>query len=98
MLGIVIASAIFVSACYILYITKVPVSKTLPQQLLTEPINGNEYHRKSILKDDGIPVITTLYEAFKRGLAIDPDAPFLGFRQLDLSGAPYEWFTYKQVR
>lgn len=97
MLGLAFASAIFVIACLLLYITKKPTPKNISGLQLTEAINGNEYHRKNVLKDHHIPVITTLYEAFKKGIARNPHAPFMGYRQQNLPGSPYEWYSYEQV-
>ena len=96
-LGLVIASALFAAACFFLYATKKPSRTTLPGKLLTTPVDGKEHHRKSILKDDWVPKISTLYEAFQRGYEIDPNAPFIGHRQMELEGAPYAWQTYQNV-
>lgn len=96
-LGLAIASALFAAACFFLYVTKKPSRATLPGKLLTTPVDGKEYHRKSILNDDWVPKISTLYEAFQRGYQIDPNAPFIGHRQMELEGAPYAWQTYQNV-
>ena len=95
--GIAIASAVFVAACYVFYTTRAPKPKGLPDKVLTRPINGEEHHRECLLDDSRVPVISTLYEAFKRGHVMNPSAPFLGFRQLNLPGKPYKWLTYEQV-
>ena len=95
--GIAIASAVFAAACYVLYTTRVPTPKALPAKVLTRAVDGEEHHRESVMEDGWVPVVTTLYEAFKRGYVMGPSEPFLGFRQMELPGKPYKWLSYEQV-
>jgi hypothetical protein len=96
-LGIAIASAVFIAVVYLLYATRPPTAKGLPAQVLTRAIDGKEHHRENPGDDSWVPVVSTLYEAFKRGYVMNPSAPFLGFRQADVPGKPYKWLTYEQV-
>lgn len=95
--GIAIASAVFAAACYVLYTTRVPTPKGLPAKVLTRAVDGEEHHRESVMEDGWVPVVTTLYEAFKRGYVMGPSEPFLGFRQMELPGKPYKWLSYEQI-
>jgi len=95
--GTAIASGVFLVTCVVFYATRVPRPKSLPGKVFTKSVGNVEHHRKSVLSDSRAAIITTLYEAFKRGHTMNPDAPFLGYRQLDLPGAPYAWSSYEQV-
>ena len=95
--GTSIASAVFIAACYAIYITRPPKPKRSSGKVLTRAIDGIEHHRECFNDDSWVPVISTLYEAFKRGFVMNPSAPFLGFRQVELPGKPYKWLTYEQV-
>lgn len=94
--GTVIASAIFVGVSYILYITRPPKPKQIPN-LVTEPVANEEHHRRNTFCTKKSASITTAYEAFRRGYMMNPSGNFLGYRQLNLPGAPYAWLTYEQV-
>ncbi|XP_078269628.1 long-chain-fatty-acid--CoA ligase 5 [Rhinoraja longicauda] len=61
--------------------------------------NGGGARRSAILKDDDVishfyDDVSTLYEAFQRGLHVSGNGPCLGYRK---PKQPYQWLSYKQV-
>jgi long-chain acyl-CoA synthetase len=78
----------------------------------TDPRDGAEVRRAASHKDalvvTAMPDVTTLHEAFRRGVRIAADERCLGFRPVtavalgaggkpELTAGPYEWLTYAQA-
>ena len=91
---LVIFSLVLPATLYLL--TRPPKKKSLPPTL-TDAVGDDETHRINNMCKLKTPKIRTAFEAFNRGLMLNPSGDFLGYRQMDVPGAPYKWLSYKEV-